>query len=88
MNLNPVPIVNFLLCAVILIMGIVENTRSKTHLPLYVGLAFGLFGITHLLTILNLAASLSLLIIIIRLSAYILVIYSLYLLITRNKNKS
>lgn len=87
MNTDPIPIINFLLCVLILIMGIVENTRSKTHLPLYVGLAFGLFGLSHLMTILNLAVALSLMIIVMRLVAYILIIYSLYLLIVKNKSK-
>lgn len=87
MNTDPVTVVNIVLCTIILIMGIVENARSKTHLPLYVGLAFGLFGITHLLTIFNLASVLYIPIIIIRLVAYILIIYSLYLLIARKKSK-
>ena len=85
MNMDPVYIVNFLLCAIILIMGIIENSRNKTHLPLFVGLAFGLFGVSHLMAIFGVAASLSLLVIAIRLAAYLLVIYSLYLLIAKKK---
>jgi len=87
MNWDPVVIVNLLLCITILIMGIIENTRSKTHLPLYVGIAFGLFGVSHFITLLGLAARLSVPLIIIRILAYAVVIYSLYLLIGKNQSK-
>jgi len=46
---------------------------------LYVGLAFGLFGLTHLATLLGLAVALNIVIIIIRTLAYLLVTYALYL---------
>jgi hypothetical protein len=86
MKIDPLVATNLLLCIIILVMGIVENTKSKTHLPLYVGIAFGLFGVSHLMTLLGLATSFSVLLIVIRLAAYILVIYSLYLLIAKNKS--
>jgi hypothetical protein len=87
MYMDPVVIINLLLCVAILIMGIIENSRSKTHLPLYVGVAFGLFGVSHLMTLLGLAAKLSVVLIIIRILAYALVIYSLYLLIGKKQSK-
>jgi hypothetical protein len=87
MNLDPVVTINLVLCIIILVMGIVENSRSKTHLPLYVGLAFGLFGVSHLMTLLGLAGALSALLIVIRLAAYLLVIYSLYLLVAKKQTK-
>lgn len=87
MHTDPIVLVNLLLCVIILTMGIVENSKSKTHLPLYVGIAFGLFGVSHLMNLLGLAASLSLLLIIIRIVAYALVIFSLYLLIAKNKRQ-
>jgi hypothetical protein len=86
-TMDPVVFINLSLCIIIFVMGLVENARSNTHLPLYVGIAFGLFGISHLLTLIGLAAALSALIIAIRLSAYVVVIYSLYLLIGRKQSK-
>jgi hypothetical protein len=87
MYADPIVVINLVLCIAILVMGIIENSRSRTHLPLYVGIAFGLFGISHLMTLLGLAAKLSAVLIVIRILAYAVVIYSLYLLLGRNKSK-
>jgi hypothetical protein len=88
MYADPLVVINLLLCIAILVMGIIENSRSKTHLPLYVGIAFGLFGVSHLMTLLGLAAKLSVVLIVIRILAYAVVIYSLYLLIGKNQSKA
>jgi len=85
--MDPIVIINLILCIIILVMGIIENSKSKTHLPLYVGIAFGLFGVSHLMMLLGLAATMSVILIVIRLVAYALVIYSLYLLIAKNQSK-
>lgn len=85
--MDPIAAINLLLCIIILVMGIIENSRSKTHLPLYVGIAFGLFGVSHLMMLLGLALAFSAFLIAIRLAAYALIIYSLYLLIARKQHK-
>jgi uncharacterized membrane protein (UPF0136 family) len=71
--------INLLLCIVILILGIIGYQRSKSRVVLYVGTAFGLFGLSHLATLLGLKESLSALLIIIRTAAYLLVTYALYI---------
>ncbi len=76
-------IVNLVLCIVILALGIWIYFRKKNNFTLYIGVAFGLFGVTHLMDILGLPASLSALIIAIRLIGYLLVIFALYKVITR-----
>lgn len=85
--MDPVVLVNLVLCVIILVMGIWEYLRTKSPVELYVGIAFGLFGISHLLSLLGLAAQLTVLLIIIRVLAYLTVIYGLYVAITRKKEK-
>ena len=86
--MDPIVLVNLILCAVILVMGIWEYVRTKSRVELYVGIAFGLFGVSHLLTLLGLAAGLTLPLIIIRLLAYLIVIYALYIAIAKKKGKA
>jgi uncharacterized membrane protein (UPF0136 family) len=73
-----VGITNLVLCIVIVVMGIVGYTRTKTRSPLYVGIAFGLIGVYHLLMLLGFGHSLSVLLVIVIFISYGLVIYSLY----------
>ena len=70
--------INLILCIVILIFGILGYQRSKSRVVLYVGVAFGLFGLSHLATLLSLKDSLSTVLIIIRTAAYLLVTYALF----------
>ena len=76
-------IVNLVLCIVILALGIWAYTKKKGEVPLYIGIAFGLFAISHLLTLLGLAAGLDVLLIIVRLIAYLLVIFTLYRILVK-----
>ena len=71
--------INLILCIVILIFGIISYQRTKSRVTLYVGTAFGLFGLTHLATLLGLSVTLNVAIIVIRTLAYLLVTYALYL---------
>lgn len=71
--------INLILCIVILIFGILGYQRSKSRVVLYVGVAFGLFGLSHLATLLGLKDSLNTILIIVRTAAYLLVAYALYL---------
>ncbi len=70
-------VVNFVLAAVIFILGLALFARKRNPVALYVGIAFGLFAISHLVTLLNLAASLALLLVVIRTLAYLIVIFAL-----------
>ena len=42
--LDPIYIVNLTLCIIILILGIFGYRKKGNPVPLYVGIAFGLFG--------------------------------------------
>jgi hypothetical protein len=70
--------INLILCVIILVFGIWLYMRKKYDVPLYVGLAFGLFGLSHLLTLLGLAAGVATLLIAVRIIAYLFVIFALY----------
>ena len=83
MNLVGITIVNLILCVVILAIGIWAFSRKKGDVPLYIGIAFGLFAVTHLLTLIGLASLLAIFIIVIRLIAYLLVIFAIYRILAK-----
>ena len=77
--LDPIVSVNLVLCLVIVILGVICYRKNRESvLPLYIGAAFGLFGISHSATLAGLAASLTVPLIIIRTLAYLLVIFALW----------
>jgi len=86
--MDPVVLTNLILCIIILGMGIWEYIRTRSRVELYVGVAFGLFGVSHLLTLLGFSTGLTIPLIIIRLLAYLLVIFGLYTVIARRKKKA
>jgi hypothetical protein len=76
--MNIISVINLVLCVVIFIFGLMGWRRSGKVLPLYIGIAFGLFGLSHLATILGQAAQLEVLLIAIRTLAYLIVVYAVY----------
>ena len=77
--------INLILCILILAFGILGWQRSKSRVALYVGIAFGLFGISHLATLLGLGTTLNIGLIVVRTLAYLLVAYTLFMAATSNK---
>jgi hypothetical protein len=75
---DPITVVNLVLCIVILVFGVVGYRRSGRAFPLYIGIAFGLFGLSHLMTLLGLKDPLAGALIVIRTLAYLLVAFALY----------
>ena len=75
---DPIYITNLVLCIIILVFGILGYKKSGDISPLCIGIAFGLFGISHLMTLLGLKATLTTFLIVIRTLAYLLVVYGLY----------
>lgn len=73
-----IALVNLILAIVIFGLGIWAYSKKKGYIPLYIGIAFLLFAITHFITLLGLAAALTVLLIIIRIIAYVVVIGALY----------
>jgi len=72
------PIINLVLCAIILVFGLIGWRRSGRAFPLYIGIAFGLFGLSHLATILGLKATLEVPLIVARILAYLIVVFTVY----------
>lgn len=81
----PIITVNLLLCIIILILGIWGYSRKKEGVLLYIAIAFGLFGISHIITLLGLADNLTVFLIVIRLIAYLLVIFALWRVLAKRK---
>ena len=75
---DPIYITNLVLCIIILVFGILGYKRSRDISPLCVGIAFGIFGLSHLMTLLDLKATLTTFLIVIRTIAYLLVVFALY----------
>jgi hypothetical protein len=65
-------------CLVILAVGIWAWRRSMDRTPLFVGIAFGLFGVYYLVLILGLMGPEDALLLILRYVGYLIVIYALY----------
>jgi hypothetical protein len=82
---DSITFINLVLCVIILVFGIMGWQRSKNMVPLYIAIAFGLFGLSHLATLFSLKDALSTLLIIIRLLAYLLVAYAVYLMAFRKR---
>jgi hypothetical protein len=76
--LDPIYIINLALCIIIFALGFLGYKKGGNRIPLYVGIAFGLFGISHLTTILGFKDALEAALIVIRTIAYLTVIVALY----------
>jgi hypothetical protein len=72
-----VTVINLILAVVILALGIWAFVKRKSDVALYIGIAFGLFAVSHALTLAGLAASLETFLIVIRIIGYLLVIFAL-----------
>ena len=81
--LDPMYIVNLTLCIIILVLGFFGYRKTGNPAPLYIGVAFGLFGVSHLATILGLKADLEAVLIVIRTATYLLVIFALYTILRK-----
>ncbi|MGD0689338.1 MAG: hypothetical protein ABSA50_06160 [Candidatus Bathyarchaeia archaeon] len=77
MGFDPTTVMNFVLTIIIFVLGVALYGRKKNVMTLYIGIAFGLFAISHLATLLDLAATLTVPLIAVRAIAYIVVIIAL-----------
>ncbi|MDD1693224.1 MAG: hypothetical protein LUQ71_00720 [Methanoregula sp.] len=75
---DPILFVNLLLCIAIVILGYLCFRKSGELLPVFIGAAFGLFGISHAATLAGFKIPLTIPLIIIRTLAYVLVIIALW----------
>ena len=82
LDLNPIDATNLILAATILILGIWIYERKKETLALYVAAGFGLFAVSHVLTILG-YGDVQALMLPIRVLGYLAVIAGLIILLLR-----
>jgi len=54
-QLDTITAINFVMCVVIFILGVMAYGKKKVAMPLLVGIAFGLFAVSHLATLLGFA---------------------------------
>jgi amino acid transporter len=80
---DPITFLNLILSLIILFLGFWNYNKVNDLIPVFIGLAFGLFGLSHLLTLFGLKTTLEIFLIIIRTIAYLLVIFALYRLLTK-----
>jgi len=76
-NWSPLYTLNFFLCLVIMILGILAFVIHKNKLALNIALAFALFSISHLMGLLGLGKSWESALLAIRTFAYLFVILAL-----------
>ena len=76
-TLDPIYLTNLVLCTIILVLSCLGYKKSGLSPLLYIGIAFGLFGLSHLATLLGLKATLTVAFIVIRTIAYLLVVFAL-----------
>lgn len=71
-------VVNLIFCIIIFVFGLMAKKKSKSPAPLYVGLGFIMFGISHLAKLFGIAADYKTILIIVRLCGYLLVTFAVY----------
>jgi len=84
---NTVQIVNTLLCAAILITGYWGFRNSGKAISLLIGLAFGIFGLTHVISLLGFRAKATGFVIVARILAYLIVLVAIYAVASKSGKK-
>jgi hypothetical protein len=74
LNFNLITVINTILCIIIFILGVTSTGKSK-NIILLIAWAFGLFAISHIFKILNLANRFEMFLIVIRFTAYLLIVF-------------
>ena len=76
--LDLVTTMNLVLCVVIVALAIVAYTSKKSRIAMYIGAAFALYGVSHLMTLIGLATSLTDVLLVVRTLGYLVIIFALY----------
>jgi Ca2+/Na+ antiporter len=85
-SIDSIELLNLALCIIVLLLGLWQYTKTRSKLVLKISLAFGLFGITHLMMLIpNLGTEFTFLIMSVGVIAYVLVVFGLYSVITLKK---
>jgi hypothetical protein len=79
---DPAVLINLLLCAVILVLGYLIYRKRNSISALFIGVAFGMFGLSHLSTLLGQTLFPEVTFVLLRICGYIFVTAALYLSLT------
>jgi len=79
---DPAVVVNLLLCIVILVLGYLVYRKRNSISALFIGVAFGMFGLSHLNTLLGLTLFPEVTFVLLRICGYLFVFAALYLSLT------
>ena len=79
---DPITFLNLILCIAIVVLGYIGYQRKGSPTALYIGLAFGLFGISHLVFLLGYRDPLEVVLMWIRTLAYFIVAVALMKIFT------
>lgn len=79
---DPILLLNLLLCASILLLGSLVYRKRDTISALFIGIAFGMFGLSHLNALYEPALFPDVTFVLLRICGYLLVAAALYLLFT------
>ena len=74
---DPVTVINLSLCIMVVVLGFMGFKKNNDNASLAVGVAFGLFGLSHLISLTGMRAKFSNFVIIIRMLAYLIVAIAL-----------
>jgi PAS domain S-box-containing protein len=86
-NPDPVTLINLTFCIAVVILSCWWYGKTQSRTPLYIGLAFGLFGISHSIVLLNLSKPLEQVQILIRIAAYAIVATGLFFIALEVMNR-
>jgi signal transduction histidine kinase len=73
-----ITLINLIFCLSVVLLSIWWHRESKSRTPLYIGVAFGLFAVSHTAFLLGLKTSLEEVLIVDRIAAYLLVFIGLF----------
>jgi len=79
---DPAVLVNLFLCLVILVLGYLVYRKRNSISALFIGVAFGLFGLSHMSTLLGQTLFPEVTFMLLRICGYLFVIAALYLSLT------
>ena len=90
-EMDMIAAVNLVFCILIVILGYAGYRQSRRiskvlyRLPLFIGMAFGLFGVSHLITVIGMGGALADVLVVVRAFGYIVVIASMVWAIDASK---
>ena len=73
-NWDPTSGINLILSLVILAVGCWDYVKTKRRTPFFIGVAFGLFSVSHLITLLGVEKSFGVTVILVRIFGYLIII--------------